>query len=118
MAGQNRTCPYGVWRGHRELTVQQIGCDGQRMFAVGGDDELLLAFGADAVQFHGALYAGFAHADTVGLKRSEHAWPAVLAFDFGVDGANVNQQGVVTWALAGGLCSSRLAALVALLWLR
>jgi hypothetical protein len=52
------------------------------------------------------------------LNRPQHAWPAVFAFDFGVHGAQVNQQGVVVDALAAGLFGSRLAALVAFLWLQ
>ena len=44
--------PHLVGRLRREVARQQIRCNRQIVFAVGGDDELSLAPGLDAVALH------------------------------------------------------------------
>jgi hypothetical protein len=52
-----------VGRRRREVSRQQVLGHRQVVMAVGGDDELALAAGLDAVRLHEALHAVLAHAD-------------------------------------------------------
>jgi len=46
-----------------EVALQQFFCNGQIVFAVGGDDKLSFAPGLNTVLFHHAPYALLAHPD-------------------------------------------------------
>src|SRR6202008_1479411 len=54
----------------------------------------------DAMQLHEPLNPVLAHANALRKQLFPHARPAVLAFGFGMDGANVDQQRVVADASA------------------
>ena len=71
------------------------------MFAVGGGDKLSLASGLDAMRLHEPLNAVFAHPDPSREQLLANPWPAVFAFDFGVDGSDVRQQRLVAVPPAG-----------------
>ena len=84
-----------------EVALQQVRCNGQLVFAVRGDHKLFLASGLDAVLFHHASYALFAHSDATCHQFFAHLGPAVFLPDLGVDGPNMDQQGFVADALVG-----------------
>ena len=73
------------------------------MPAVGGHHQLVFGFGLDAVLLHQSLYAILANPDAPGKQFLVHARPAILAFDFGVNGAHVCQQGFIAVAYRGAL---------------
>ena len=50
----------------REVALQQVGGNGQLVFAAGGDHELSLAPGLDAVFLHHASHAVLADTDAAG----------------------------------------------------
>ena len=65
------------------------------MIAVGGDFEAALAFGPNAVLLHELLYALFAHPNAAYKHCPPDAWPAVSTPHLGVNGFDMNQQGVI-----------------------
>ena len=78
-----------------EAPLHQVRCHRQAVAAVGGDHELALRFGLDAMLLHELANPVFAHPDASGHKLLVHAWPAVFALDLGVDGTDVRQQGFI-----------------------
>ena len=93
--------PDPVGRIHRELAVEQVGRNGQRMFAVGRDDKLSLAPRFDAVHLHGLLHPLPAHTKASAQQLFPHAGPAVLALDLGVNHTDVGQQIFIADSPAG-----------------
>src|ERR1035437_4578210 len=65
------------------------------MFAVGGDNKFPLASGLDAVTLHQLSDTLFADPDTSGHQFFPHFWPTVFLFDFGLEGLDVYQRGLV-----------------------
>ena len=84
--------PGPVGRVHREITVEQVGRNGQGMFAVGGDNKFPLAPRPDAVPVHGLLHPLLAHTSAAAQQFLPHAWPAVLSLDLGMNRKDVGQQ--------------------------
>jgi hypothetical protein len=65
------------------------------VFAVGGDNKLSLAPGLDAVTLHELSDSLFTDPDTSGHQFFPPFWPTVFLLDFGVNGLDVYQQGLV-----------------------
>ena len=85
----------------REVPGQQVLGHWKAVFAVGGDDKLSLVSGLDAMRLHEPLNAVFAHPDASREQLFAYPWPAVFAFDLGVDGSDMRQQRLVAVAPAG-----------------
>ena len=70
--------PRLVWRGHRKVAIQQVGCDRQAVSAVGGGDaEASLATGADTVLLHQPLHTLLADAYALSAQFAPDVRPAV-----------------------------------------
>jgi hypothetical protein len=84
-----------IGSGSREVAHQQVGGNRYIVLAAGGDHELSLASGIDAVLLHHAPHALLTHSDAACHHFVPQLGPVVLAPDFGVDGPHVRQQGFV-----------------------
>ena len=69
----------------RKVSIQQVFGNGQVMFAVGSDNDFLLASGLDTVLFHELSETFFAHSKASGHQFLPHLGPAVLLSDICVD---------------------------------
>jgi len=91
----NVTGPHGVGLRGLEVAIQQIGCNGQVVLAVSGNDIPALASGFNAVQFHQFLDTVFSDAHALGHKFFPDPGPAVFAFTARVGCFDVRQHGFV-----------------------
>ena len=75
----------------REVALEQVRSNEQLMFAVGGDNELSLALGLDAVLLHDAPHALLADTDTASHQFFPHLGPAVSLLNLDVSSPDMNQ---------------------------
>ncbi len=84
-----------------EVARQQIVSNGQLVFAVGGDDELSLASGANALALHEFSDPLFAYFEPSGQQLFVDFGPAVFAFDLEVNGPDMGEQSGFVYPKSG-----------------
>ena len=86
------------WAPRVETPLHQVWRHRQAVATVCRDHELAFGLGPVSVLLHQLADPILAHPDTLGQQFLVHAWPAVFALDFSVDGSDLGQHGLIAFA--------------------